>query len=362
MDATMTGRERVSRMFERRDHDRVPRHESFWPDTIRRWQAEGLDGDALTVLLMLDNDFQGLCWCSPRPYPGQDETIAEDEQTVTVRNDYGAVRRQWKDRSGTPEHFGFGCDTPQAWKRQYKPALLSAGPFIDFEDMARAYAQGRREQNWCHLTAVEAFEFTRQLMGDEITMIAMATDPEWVIDVATTHTDLVLRSFDDALARGFDPDGVWVYGDMAFNHSTFCSPQMYRDLIWPCHKRLAAWTHEHGMKFIYHTDGDVNGVIDLYLEAGFDCLQPLEAKAKMDVRDLCPRYGDRLACFGNIDVMVMAAGDREWIEQEIASKFAAGKATRGYVYHSDHSVPPLVSFGTYKVIIELVERYGWYNA
>ena len=33
------------------------------------------------------------------------------------------------------------------------------------------------------------------------------------------------------------------------------------------------------MKFIYHTDGNVNAVLPLYLEAGFDCLQPLEAKA-----------------------------------------------------------------------------------
>jgi uroporphyrinogen decarboxylase len=114
------------------------------------------------------------------------------------------------------------------------------------------------------------------------------------------------------------------------------------------------------MKFIYHTDGDVNGVLDLYLEARFDCLQPLEAKANMDVRKLAPAVGDRLALFGNIDVMVMATNDLDLIEQEIASKFAAAKATRGYLYHSDHSVPPSVTWPTYQHIIKLVERYGTY--
>jgi uroporphyrinogen decarboxylase len=147
---------------------------------------------------------------------------------------------------------------------------------------------------------------------------------------------------------------------MAFRTSTMCSPAMYRDIIWPDHKRLADWAHERGMKFIYHTDGQVNEVIDLYLEAGFDCLQPLESKAGMDVRNLCPAYGDRLACFGNIDVMVMATNDRARIEEEVSSKLAAGMAARNYAYHSDHSVPPTTSWETYCFIVDLLDRYGTY--
>jgi uroporphyrinogen decarboxylase len=114
------------------------------------------------------------------------------------------------------------------------------------------------------------------------------------------------------------------------------------------------------MKLIFHTDGDVNGVIDLYIEAGFDCLQPLEVKAGMDVRTLCPRHGGRLSFFGNIDVMEMITNDIGRIEAEIVSKFAAGKATRGYAYHSDHSVPPQVSWKTYQEIIRLVDLHGNY--
>ena len=80
----------------------------------------------------------------------------------------------------------------------------------------------------------------------------------------------------------------------------------------------------------------------------------------MDIRNLAPRYGDRLAMFGNIDVMILDSNDRERIEEEIRSKFAAGMATRGYAYHSDHSVPPTVSWDTYRFIIQCVEKYGQY--
>ena len=191
--------------------------------------------------------------------------------------------------------------------------------------------------------------------------MAMVEDPEWVRDVSRVFTGQMLRNLDAVMATGIQPDGLWIYGDMAFKSSTMCSPQMYRELFWPDHKRLADWAHAHNMKFIYHTDGDVNGVIDLYLAAGFDCLQPLEAKASMDIRELCPRYGDRLAFFGNIDVMKMITNDVALIKTEIREKLAAGKATRGYIYHSDHSVPPQVSWTTYQEIIKLVKQYGAYT-
>ena len=354
-------RERVRRMFERHDHDRVPRAESFWPETIERWQTEGLIGDARTVLDRLQTDFHGLCWVWPQCFPGREETVEQDEKTRVVRDGQGKLVRYWRGRSGTPEHLGFECDSREAWEERFKPALLSTGLQVDPEAVARNYRIGREKGRWCHLTGVEGFEETRSLMGDEITLVAMATEPDWVRDVSRTFTDQVLRNLDACMATGIQPDGLWIYGDMAYNHSTVCSPQMYEDLIWPDHKRLADWAHCHRMKFIYHTDGNITGVLDLYRKAGFDCVQPLEAKAGMDVRTLCPRYGSDLAFFGNIDVMLMATNDRGRIEAEIVAKFTAGKATRGYAYHSDHSVPPQVSWDTYRFIIDCVNRHGNYD-
>ena len=357
----LTSRERVDRMFARQDHDRIPRHDTFWPDTIERWQGEGLAGDAHTVLDMLGSDFHGLGWLWPSSFPEQHTVLSADEHTRVVRDQHGKTVRYWQHRSGTPEHLGFDCDSPHKWFDIYKPAMLDAGLQVDPAAVARRYGLAREKGKWCHLNTVEPFEHTRAMIGDEIALMAMAAEPEWIRDVAHSFTSEVLRNLDAVMASGITPDGLWVYGDMAFNHSTMCSPAMYRDLIWPEHKRLADWAHAHDMKLIYHTDGDVNAVLELYGEAGFDCLQPLEAKANMDVRKLADTWADRLALFGNIDVMVMGTNDRERIEAEIASKFAAAMAHRGYAYHSDHSVPPTVAWPTYQFIIEQVERYGRYD-
>jgi len=356
----LTSRERVQRMFERREQDRVPRHDTYWRETIERWQREGLEGDAYAALEELGTDFCGLGGSWPAPFPGQNQTLAEDELTKTYVDTWGATVRYWKNRSGTPEHIAFGCDCREAWEKTYKPAYQKLRLNVDSQLLLERYRDGRAKDRWCFLTGLESIEATRRLLGDEITLIAMAEDPDWIMEVSRDYTDAVIRGLDDHMATGIESDGLWIYGDMAFNHSTMCSPAMYREIIWPDHKRLADWAHAHGMKFIYHTDGNVNGVLDLYLEAGFDCLQPLEAKAGMDVRKLAPNLGDRMALFGNINVMVMATEDRDAIEHEIRTKLDAGKAARCYAYHSDHSVPPTVSWDTYRFIIKLLDRYGQY--
>ena len=46
----LTSRKRVNRLFARQDHDRIPRHVTYWDETIARWQAEGLRGGTGKVL------------------------------------------------------------------------------------------------------------------------------------------------------------------------------------------------------------------------------------------------------------------------------------------------------------------------
>ncbi len=354
----MTGQERVNRMFARRDQDSIPRMESFWDDTLRRWRTEGM---ALDPNGILGSDFQGLCWSEPCPYPGQAAVLLEDAETVTMRDGWGQVNRYWKDRQGTPEHISFPCNSREDWENTVKPLLLAHGPWVNPDASLKDLARGRRNGKWCHLTGLETFEMTRHLLGDELSMIAMIDEPEFFADVSRTMTDLVLRDFETLMSAGLRPDGVWIYGDMAYRSGLLCGPKLYRELVLPDHARMAKWAHDRGLPFIFHTDGDVTSVVEDYIGAGFDCLQPLEAKAGMDVRKLVPQYGDRLAFFGNCDVMIYATNDREAIEEEVRSKIEAGKASKGYVYHSDHSVPPSVGWDTYEFVIECVDRFGNYD-
>ncbi|MHB1157514.1 MAG: uroporphyrinogen decarboxylase family protein [Phycisphaerales bacterium] len=360
--AQLTSRQRMTRMLERRDHDRIPRHDGYWPETIARWNGEGFEGDGEAALRRLGSDVEGIVFAWPRPFPGSEQVLEEDAQTKVVRDDMGQVKRVWKDRWGTPEHIAFGCDGADKWFTVYKPALLAAAPSIvpGMSQWVPRWKAMDRAEKFCTLNGVESFEAMRQLVGDEVLLMAMAQEQEWVADMSATYTDLLIKEWQVALDTGMRADAIWVFGDVGYNHGPFFSPDMYRQLIQRDHQRLVRLAHQNGLKFIYHTDGDVRPLVDAFVENGYDCLQPMEAKANMDVRLLAPRYGDRLSFFGNIDMTVACRNDREALEHEVRSKLAAGMANRGYAYHSDHSVPPGVSWRTYQWLIELLDRHGNY--
>ena len=97
MSATaLTGRERVNRMFARQDQDRVPRQDTFWPETITRWQREGLQWDHHDVLRLLDADFAVLCWSWPpvfQPLP-RPQTLLMSAHPIHLGRCLATIRQE----------------------------------------------------------------------------------------------------------------------------------------------------------------------------------------------------------------------------------------------------------------------------
>lgn len=362
MMAEFTSRERVQCAVEHKPHDRVPRFDTFWEDTLKRWASEGLTGgedgahEALRADMMRLTPF---IW--PAPFPNRREILSREGNTVRIRDEWGGIVRQFTDHQTTPEHLAWDCDSKDAWMKVFKPAIMETSMPLDFEDIARRHQRANDRQLWRYIPTVEPFECLRKLIGDEEFMMALIDEPEWIAEIAEVTTTRIIKDLEIVHAHGIRADGLWIYGDLAYNHSTFCSPGLYRELIWSQHRRMCDWAHDRGLKTIYHTDGNAIGVMDLLVQAGVDVLQPLECKANMTIDALYPQYGEHLCFFGNIDVMVLISADLAAIEAEIRNKFTAGMKNNGYIYHSDHSVPPQVSWKLYQQIIHLIDTYGNYN-
>lgn len=354
---TLTSRERVSRALSRVAHDRVPRFDQLWPETVERWKTEGLCGDPAALF---DWDVAWCGWVAGLPFPGRDEILEEDADTQVVVGGWGQKVRRWKHKQGTPDHLGWECQTPDDWERRFKPQLTPDRQTLDLAAAQQNFAAARRAEKFACLCGIQSYEAIKAMLGDEVMLMAFATEPDWIRDISRTYTDLQLHLFEQLRGAGVQADALWIFEDLAYSNGPLCSPAMYRDLVWPDHKRLCDYAHAQGMKFIFHTDGDIQSYLPLLAEAGFDCLQPLEAKARMDIRQLAPQWGERFAFFGNIDMMVAITNDRDRVAHEVRTKLAAGMAHTGYLYHSDHSVPPQVSWETYQWIMELVGQHGRY--
>lgn len=83
----MNSRERVIAALERSGPDRVPTNDSFWDDTITRWEAEGFPkGVEPEEYFDFDIGIMGFD-ASPR-FPAQ--LLAEDGEMITMRDRHGA--------------------------------------------------------------------------------------------------------------------------------------------------------------------------------------------------------------------------------------------------------------------------------
>jgi hypothetical protein len=90
-------------------------------------KKEGLQGGAGEALRELGSDFACISEFSwPSPFPGREETVREDENTRTFRDEWGATLRLFKDHQTTPEHLGWECDSPEAWHGRFRETILGA--------------------------------------------------------------------------------------------------------------------------------------------------------------------------------------------------------------------------------------------
>jgi uroporphyrinogen decarboxylase len=353
----MTGKERFDLALAHREGDRIPIQDGPWPTTVRRWRQEGLP-EGVSPAEYFGYEMSGVG--ADLSLGMEPEVVEETEEYTIAWNANGALRKNFKHSTSTPECIDFRITSPEAWF-EWKEGLEIGRDRVSWEGGLRAMRHARKKGLWFPYRAATGYDKTQGVIGTERLLMAMATDPEWCADIFMTWTDMIIRSAEIMMEGGFQFDGAFLYDDMGYRNASLFSPQMYRRLCKPAHAKVCDFFHRHDLKVILHSCGNVSALVPDLIDAGFDCLQPLEVKAGMDVVALKEQYGERLALMGGIDVRAMAHPDPRVIEEEIATKIGFAKRGGGYIYYSDHSVPDNVSFERYKYVMELVRKHGQYD-
>ncbi|HID07867.1 MAG TPA: hypothetical protein EYP10_12060 [Armatimonadetes bacterium] len=353
----MTSQERVLCALNHVEPDRVPVSDGPWATTIARWHKEGLP-TGIGPAEYFGYEFVGFGGDLSLQLP--QEVIEDTDEYTIVRNSNGATVKNWKHRTSTPELLGFLITDRKTWE-EYKPRLSMNESRVNWEHELARNRKARESGFFCTFNGVVGYDRMAMVVGPETLLMAIVEDPDWVRDLFDASVQLVIDMAEEMIARGFEFDAAFLCDDLGYRKGTFFSPQAYRELLFPAHKRACDFFHSKGMKTILHSCGNVNALVPHFIEAGWDCLQPLEVKAGMDIIKLKRDYGDALAFMGGIDVRKMAHPNPHVIEDEIRTKFEVAKAGGGYIYHSDHSVPDNVSFEQYKWVMQLVHKYGRYD-
>jgi len=365
--------ERVIAALEHREPDRVPVGEFFWTNFLRRARAELDVGDDFDPYRYWDLDMVVI---NPNmdPHITGIEVLEDDGRRKVVRTGFGATIER-RSTYPMPNYLDFetkSCE--QAEALEFDDPKDNRRYFEAIDDQINSVADELNLGLPCYLERVNAYaedfcvfgsvcdphEMIWRIMGTQNVLIKLAEEPERMAKFIERLGEFLAGIVEgQAAAAQGKLSGMYIWGDIAYDHGMFFSPEYWRQVYKPQLKRICDAAHKAGLKTIYHGCGNASEVFEDMIEAGVDAYNPLEAKAGLDVVDLKRQFGRRWAFNGNIDVQVLETNDRENVRREVLTKLNAAKGG-GFILQSDHSVPDNVDPQTYDYMIELVRKYGKY--
>lgn len=164
------------------------------------------------------------------------------------------------------------------------------------------------------------FHDVMDLFGMENYMMKMITHPA----VVRAATDRVVRFYLDANVRFYREadgliDGFFFGNDFGSQLDLMLSPAHFDEFVLPSMRRLIDQAKGRGLQVILHSCGSIRLVIGRLIDAGVDCLHPLQARARnMDAETLARDFKGKIAFLGGIDTQeLLVHGTPEDVKTEV---------------------------------------------
>ena len=358
--------------------DKIP----FWPGgprekTLARWYREGLpreghwyDHLCRTIGIAADNPrarpvSPGVMF---RMNPMFEEKVLEhrdghyvvqdwmgnvteisDEYDYTyIREARDFVTRKWhKFPVETPADF-------EAMKKRYNRDDPERYP-DDFDDRVRRMSQ---RDFMVTLSFPGPFWQLREWCGFEPLCMLFVENPEFVREMVDFWADFVSRTMARALDAGV-VDRISISEDMAYKEKSMISPAMTREFLLPAWLRWVREGKQAGVRlFDMDSDGRIDELIPIWIEAGINVCDPIEVAAGCDINAYRRQFGRRMAYRQGVDKRCIARGGQT-IEDEL-ERIAPVVRDGGFIPGCDHGVPFDISWPNFvRYATLLAELTGW---
>ncbi len=113
-------------------------------------------------------------------------------------------------------------------------------------------------------------------------------------------------------------DMIHISDDWGAQNSLMFSPKVWREMIFPYHKKVVDAVKSRGCYCSLHSDGNVMQVLDGIVELGFDVVHPFQESAGMDYAAYISGYMDKFTIMGGLDVQTtIGFGRLDHLKSEI---------------------------------------------
>ena len=325
----------------------------FMDETLERWRGEGLPADAdVAEHFGLDRvRFAGGAPYSLVP-PFERVVLAQDQSTLTIRDEKGATLRVLKEQGQTkmPQWLDYPVKTREDF-RALARRLDAASPERYPGDWD-VFALSMAESPWPVGFAPGSFygHTLQQWVGTERLCMLFYDDPSFVHEMLEYLEEFFLQ-----LARAYLAHVSFDFAsfgeDIAYKGRSFPYPAMFREFLQPRYVAICDLMRRSGIRTIFvDSDGFIDELIGLWMEVGINGFSPLEIAAGTDPQALKRRYGEDIVLAGGIDKRALLRDERA-IDAEIAKVRALLEEGR-YFPAVDHSVPQDVPYRNFAYLVE----------
>lgn len=362
----MTDRERFLATMSYAPRDRAPICDfGFWTETIELWKADGLpehlDENTVSDFLGMDR-FEGWVGIRDSLDPSFGWTVLEDRGDMEVVQGEDGVRvLRHKFMGSIPMHIGHLLVDRESWRVHYKPRLdpHSLGRFpASWPERVARWSNPRRP-NVLTLPGGSLYGWLRNWMGVENLSLLVYDDPGFFEEMVETVADLICSVLEQAFASGVQFDSCGMWEDMCYSGGPLLGVEHFKQYLVPRYRRITAVLHRHGVNVVWlDCDGNIEKLMPLWLDAGVNCMFPLEVGTwGGDPVRYRREYGKDLLMLGGFDKHILAK-DRRSIREEV-ERLTPVVDEGGYIPFCDHRVPPDVPLDNYLYYLRLArKRWG----
>ena len=337
----MTSAERVMRALRREEPDRIPHFEWIIDRKVRDAICPGCTMEEFTVRMGLD-----AILTAP-------DIKKEQIGPKRYRNEWGVISEATAEEHSVPVE---GPIRTLDDLRNYEPPDPHApGRYDSLDRIVKTY-KGKLAIG-VHLNDV--FSIPRALLGYEGFLIALAAEPELAKAVIDLSVELNIEYAKECARHG--ADFVMTGDDYASTERPLMSPAMFRELMFPGVKKVFAAFKEAGLMTIKHTDGNIGPLLEMIVDIGMDCLDPIDPISGMDIGNMKLRYGDRFAMKGNVDCAhTLTFGSIDAVVEETKSVIRKAGRDGGLIVSSSNSIHSKVKPENYLAMVNTIRVYGKY--
>ena len=337
----MTSAERVMTAIRGEQPDRIPHFEWIIDQKVRHALCPGASIEEFTVRMGLDAMLTAPDFKKEQIGPNR------------FKNEWGIVVEKGEEQhSAVVEAV---IKTMEDFENYVVPDAFA--PYR-FESLKRLVDRYKGEYAiGVHLNDV--LSIPRNLMGFQELMMAFCLDPELVSKLVEMSVKLNIELAGEA-AR-FGADFVFTGDDYSSGQSTFMSPDTFRELLFPGLKEVVNGFHDKGMPVIKHTDGNIMPIMDMIVEANFDCLDPIDPLGNMDMAYMKENHSKDFSLKGNVNcATTLVNGTVEDVVQDTLGVMKAAAEGGGLILSSSNSIHSSVDPRNYLAMISTIKAYGRY--